>query len=207
MKQINIRNVGFVALTAFAVAGCSLNKASNAVTSGQAAYNQTDPNASIPGTGSTSVATAQGVVGRLNRAFTGTTVSPMAGNYKTVLAQVVGNMPTTTNPTKAVGFDQGPIIEYAACADVSTTQIKSVYGVDTTLSIASQRANLIAAGLKITDAYVAGNASSGALSGQASAIFGTLVDACAGISGDTTQMTFIAVCMAATDFGVFGMGI
>src|SRR5579885_1618199 len=202
-KLNNLKLFGCTALVMLVGAGCSLNKAGNALTSSQIQYNNTLPNQDIPGSGSTSVITSAAVGARVSNALAGSGVSQTAGNFKTVLAQVSPNLPTTTNPIKAVGFDQGPILANAACSDITTANIKSVFGVDTTQSITSQRTNLINAGLKILDNVLGkGTATSGPLSSQAAAIFGTLVDADATISGETTTIAFNSVCIAAVDFGV-----
>jgi hypothetical protein len=208
MKYVNMKQLklfSWVALATVVATGCSLKKSDNALTSAQVAYNATDPNADIPGVGSTSSPTAEAVVGRLNTRMLGT-VSPFSGNFKTVLTQVSTNLPQVTNPITAVGWDQTPLLTYAACTDVSQANTLSVFGVDITQSTTSQRSALINAGLKIADGYVGGQASSGPLAAQAGAIFGSLIDQDAAVTGETTKQVFVSVCMAANVFGIQMLG-
>src|SRR5438132_313088 len=112
MKLMNMKKTklfAWVALATVVAAGCSLKKSGDALTSAQIQYNSTDPNADVPGQGSTSSPTAEAVVGRLNVGLAGN-ASPFAGSFKTVLAQVIGNLPQVANPITAVGWDQIPLL-------------------------------------------------------------------------------------------------
>src|SRR5262245_18798550 len=144
----NMKVITCVILAAAVVSGCTIKKSSDALSGAQMAYNATDPNVDVPGMGSTSTTTTDSVTTRIAVGLQGTTVSPLAGSYRTVLTQVATNLPQTPDPIKAVGWDQTPILIYAACSDVNTTQTQSVYGVNTNTgqSVAGQRAALIAAG-------------------------------------------------------------
>src|SRR6185312_3034611 len=89
-------------------------------------------------------------------------VNPQAGNFKAILAQVGNNLPQSTDPTKATGFDQVELMVYGACSDLtsgSTPKMKSVYSVNPTGTVASNQQALINAGVRMLDQYVAGLAS------------------------------------------------
>lgn len=79
-------------------------------------------------------------------------------NTKTALNNVLSTLPTSTNPNQAAGQGAIPVLMYAICSDVSfgtkTSEAYVYFGVDTTDTVANQTANLIAAGVKIVNAYV-----------------------------------------------------
>jgi len=201
--KLNKKSVALLVLAAAMATGCAIKKSGDALTSGQIAYNATDPNVDIPGVGSTSVPTQDAVIGRLlGVGLAGAQVTDQSTNTKAVIAQVNGNLPQLADPIKANGWDQIPLLTYAACADISAANTQAVYGVNTAGTLASQRNALVAAGLKIADQYVGGLATSGPLAAQATAIFQSQVDANALISGETVKQSFIGVCMAANVFGV-----
>ena len=116
-------------------------------------------------------------------------------------AQLGTNLPENTNPNLATGYDQVPLLAYAACTDIAP----SVYGITGT-SIPNARAALIAAGMNILDRHTGGLASTGPNAAQAQAIFGQLIDDNAKIAGETVLMEWISVCMTASTFGAQMMG-
>src|SRR6478609_140286 len=121
MKTIKLskKSVALLVLAAAMATGCSIKKSGDALTSGQIAYNATDPNADVPGQGSTSVPTSDAVIGRLQVGLAGSGVSTTTGNFATVIGQVASNLPQVTNSVTAVGHDQVPILTYAACSDIT----------------------------------------------------------------------------------------
>src|SRR4051812_25802812 len=137
--QMNKKSVALMVLAVAVATGCSIKKSGDALTSGQLAYNATDPNVDVPGVGSTSVPTQDAVIGRLlGVGLAGSGVTDQSTNTKTVIGQVTGNLPQVTDPLKANGWDQIPLLTYAACADISQANTLSVYGVDTTKTLATQ---------------------------------------------------------------------
>lgn len=205
MKTKQIAILAVVTVTgALMGSGCSmLGKGSSASGSNQLA--QTGP------TYSSQVPTAAAVVGRIEKGLTvnGTSlVSVAAGNMKTAYAQVSTNLPSVTDPTKATGLDQIPLLVYAACTDISgnSTTLKSDYSITSSGSVSSNMTNLVAAGVAMINNHTGNLAASGtALNSQVSAIFTTLVNADIS-AGATTAQAFNTVCMAANSFGVGMMG-
>jgi hypothetical protein len=149
---------------------------------------------------STSVPSMAGVVARIQKGLPN--VSPASGNFQKVLAQVQTNLPSVTDPTKATGLDQIPVLIYGACSDISTALMNSVYKVNSSTSVATNMAPLVAAGVTMVNLHVGNLAAAGTpLNAQVSAVFTTLVNADIG-SGATTAQAFNSVCMAANSFGV-----
>jgi hypothetical protein len=192
MKLNKIGILGMITVTASLLgSGCSLlqKNASNPV-----------QNSGTGPTVSTSVPSMMAVVGRIQKGLPN--VSSSAGNFKNVLAQVQTNLPSVTDPTKATGMDQIPLLIYGACSDISTGLMSSVYNVNSNNSVASNMAPLVAAGVQIVNLHVANLAAAGTpLNAQVSAIFTTLVNSDIS-AGATTAQTFNSVCLAANSFGV-----
>jgi hypothetical protein len=162
----------------------------------------------LSGTGALSVPTADAIVARLQNGMQGN-VSPLKGNFAKALAQVKTNMPKVTDPTKATGFDQVQLLVYAACSDLTTGTtplMQSKYNVNPNNSIASNQANLVAAGVQILDQYVAGLASQGSASAQVNAALANLVQTIASDSTNTSKIAFMSICMAANVTGSTMMG-
>jgi hypothetical protein len=157
-----------------------------------------EPGTDLPGLGSASAPTADGVIGRIRNALIG--VDPLAGNFAKAIAQVKPNLPQMTNPVQATGLDQIPLLVYAACTDASPVS----YNVPATGTISANSGALVAAGMTMLDAGLAGLASQGASSGDFQAALQTLVSTLAADKATTQTMTtsFIAVCMASTTAAV-----
>jgi hypothetical protein len=105
---------------------------------------------------------------------------------------------------KASGYDQVQLLVYAACSDLTTGNtplMQSKYSVTKTGSIATNSANLIAAGRRMLDNYVAGLASQGPTSAEVTAALTTLVNTIAGQAGGNSTIAFMSVCMAANTAG------
>jgi hypothetical protein len=154
--------------------------------------------AGVPGA---SVPTSQAIALRISNGLKNVAV-PTSGNFKRSMDQLGSNLPENTNPNLAIGFDQVPLLAYAACSDVplSTYSIPGSGG-GTGSTITNARSALIAAGVNILDQHTGGLASTGPLASQVSQIFGKLIDDNAKISGETLTMEFISVCMTASTFG------
>lgn len=144
--------------------------------------------------------TSKAVVGRIQNAVSSMAV-PSAGNFQRAVTALGPNLPENTNPLLATGYDQVPLLAYAACSDINPT----MYGV-TGNSIPGARAALVAAGVNIVDQATGGLGSTGPNAAQVSAIFGTLVDNNANVSGETVQIAFVSVCMTAASFGANMLG-
>lgn len=158
----------------------------------------------IPGVPGASVPTSKAIALRISNGLKNAAV-PTTRNFAAAMAQLGTNLPENTNPNLATGFDQVPLLAYAACSDVAP----STYGITQTgtgANITAARTALIAAGINILDQHTGGLASTGPLAGQAAAIFGKLVDDNAKITGETVLMEFISVCMTASTFGTQMMG-
>jgi hypothetical protein len=153
-----------------------------------------EPGTDLPGVGSASAPTADAVIGRIRNTLIG--VDPLAGNFAKAIAQVKPNLPQMTNPVQATGLDQIPLLVYAACTDAKLAS----YSVPTTGTISANSAALVAAGMKMLDAGLAGLASQGASSGDFQAALQALLSTLAADKATTQTMTtsFIAVCMAST---------
>lgn len=158
--------------------------------------------------GSTSVTTANGVVAKIQNGLEGN-ASSTAGNFAKALTQLKGNLPQTADPSKATGYDQIQLLVYAACSDLTTgtpAKMQSVYSVDPSKSIATNRGALITAGVKMVDQYVAGLASQGPTSSDVSSAIGKVVDQVAGAAGNTSKIAFMSVCIAANTAGTTLLG-
>jgi hypothetical protein len=157
-----------------------------------------EPGTDLPGLGSASAPTADAVIGRIRNTLIG--VDPLAGNFAKAIAQVKPNLPQMTNPVQATGLDQIPLLVYAACTDAKLAS----YNVPTTGTISANSAPLVAAGMKMLDAGLAGLASQGASNGDFQAALQALVSTLAADKATTQTMTtsFIAVCMASTTAAV-----
>ena len=157
-----------------------------------------EPGTDLPGTGSASAPTADAVSGRIRNTLIG--VDPLAGNFAKAIAQVKPNLPQMTNPVQATGLDQIPLLVYGACTDAKLAS----YSVPTTGTISANSAALVAAGMKMLDAGLAGLASQGPSSADFQAVLQTLVSTLAADKSTTQTMTtsFIAVCMASTTAAV-----
>ncbi len=161
-----------------------------------------EPGTDLPGLGSASAPTADAVIGRIRNTLIG--VDPLAGNFAKAITQVKPNLPQMTNPVQATGLDQIPLLVYAACTDAKLAS----YNVPTTGTISANSAPLVAAGMKMLDAGLAGVASQGASSGDFQAALQALVSTLAADKATTQTMTtsFIAVCMASTTAAVSMVG-
>lgn len=161
-----------------------------------------EPGTDLPGIGSASAPTADAVIGRIRNTLVG--VDPLAANFAKAIAQVKPNLPQMTNPVQATGLDQIPLLVYGACTDAKL----ATYSVPTTGTITANSAALVAAGMKMLDAGLAGLASQGASSADFQAGLQTLVSTLAADKTTTQTMTtsFIAVCMASTTAAVSMVG-
>jgi hypothetical protein len=157
-----------------------------------------EPGTDLPGVGSASSPTADAVIGRIRNTLIG--VDPLAGNFAKAIAQVKPNLPQLTNPVQATGLDQIPLLVYGACTDAKLAS----YNVPTTGTITANSAALVAAGMKMLDAGLAGLATQGSSSGDFQTTLQGLVSTLAADKVTTQTMTtsFIAVCMAATTAAV-----
>jgi hypothetical protein len=195
-EYMKINKIGIIAMITMTEAlvgsGCSLlqKNASNPVQNS----GTTGP------TVSTSVPSMAGVVGRIQKGLPN--VSSTTGNFAKVLAQVQTNLPSVTDPTKATGMDQIPVLIYGACSDISTSLMSSVYKVNSSTSVSANMAPLVAAGVTMVNLHVANLAAAGTpLNAQVSAVFTTLVNSDIS-AGATTAQAFNSVCLAANSFGV-----
>jgi hypothetical protein len=161
-----------------------------------------EPGTDLPGLGSASAPTADAVIGRIRNTLIG--VDPLAGNFAKAIAQVKPNLPQMTNPVQATGLDQIPLLVYAACTDAKLAS----YNVPTTGTVSANSAALVAAGMNMLDAALAGLASQGASNGDFQAALQALVSTLAADKATTQTMTtsFIAVCMASTTAAVSMVG-
>ena len=157
-----------------------------------------DPGTDLPGAGSASAPTAEAVIGRIRNTLTG--VDPLAGNFARAITQVKPNLPQMTNPVQATGLDQIPLLVYGACTDAKP----ATYSVPTTGTITANSAALVAAGMKMLDAGLAGLASQGTSSADFQAALQGLVTTLAADKSPVQTMTtsFVAVCMASTTAAV-----
>jgi hypothetical protein len=204
-QWIKIATLGLVGL--ISLTGCTLQKQDSGQSRAQsnlpASGNPADQ-VGIIGVQGASVPTSKAISARITNGLQNNSV-PTSGNFAKSLAQLGTNLPENTNPNLATGYDQVPLLAYAACTDVAP----SVYGITQTgtgANITNARMALIAAGVKIMDQHTGGLASTGPLASQVSTIFGKLVDDNAAISGETVLMEFVSVCMSASTFGVQMMG-
>jgi hypothetical protein len=198
MKISKIAILAVITITeALVGSSCSLmGKGGSSNSSSANVLSQNNP------TVSTQVPSSSAVVGRIMKGLP--SVSPATGNFKTALAQVQTNLPSVTDPTKATGLDQIPLLVYAACADISgnTTTLKNSYSINSSGTVASNSASLVAAGTAMVNLHVGNLAAAGtALNSQVNTVFTTLVNSDIS-AGATTVQAFNTVCMAANSFGV-----
>ena len=158
----------------------------------------------IPGVPGAAVPTANAVIARINVALAGN-VSPQNGNFAQAIKQISIGLPQTSNPMAASGLDKIPLLGYAACSDVKLSSY-GITGSPTATTVSASSAALVAAGVKMIDQITNGLGSAGPVSSQVQSTFTNLVAANASIPGETTQMAFISVCMAAVSFAASGMG-
>lgn len=178
--------------------GCTLKKNLQAEQESQAATAEEE----VPGIGSSSVPVSDSIVGRVEIGLSEAKVNHLTStNFKNALTQLTDNLPKTVHPLEATGYDQVPLLIYAACADVSQAMAKSVYKVDFAVAVPAAKSSLIAAGVQMLDQHVAGLASSGPAAAGVSKVFSDLVDKEIA-AGDNTKVTFLSVCMAANEYGV-----
>ena len=164
----------------------------------------------VAGKGNFSVPPAEAVVARIVNGLE-KSVSPAAGNFARALTAVQKNLPQTTDPTKATGFDQIQLLVYGACSDLTTGTTplyQSKYNVQRAQSVANNKAALVAAGMRILDQYTAGLASSSVGTAKIQTTLNSLVDKLAVDTSVTSQaaatqvtMAWMAVCIAANTSG------
>lgn len=157
----------------------------------------------VSGKGSLTVPTAEAVVTRIKIGLENS-VNPLAGNFNRSLRQVQTNLPKDPDPMKASGFDQVQLLVYAACSDLTTGNtplMQTKYSVTKTGTIAAQSANLVSAGRRMLDQYVAGLASDSPATGDVNAALTNLVNTIAGQAGSNSTIAFMSVCMAANTAG------
>jgi mono/diheme cytochrome c family protein len=200
------------------VASAQSNYTVSAVTTGGTAtvVLSVEVNAPTVGAGA-SVPTTTGIILRALSVLGPAGVKLSSNNTAKALAAVQFSLPATTNPLAASGQGDIPILIYAMCSDVSTSMVKSYFGVDTTLSptATGTQTALINAGLQIVNLYVGGLAASGSsnptiqsLNAQVTTAFQTLINANAAASpAATTLQDFVFICTAANTFGIEGLGI
>jgi len=158
----------------------------------------------VQGVGDFSMPTGPAVISRITNGLENA-VSPLKGNFQKALTASGSNLPLVTDPTKASGFDSVQLVVYGACSDLTTGGTNSImtktYKVTGTASIASNQANLIAAGVRMFDNYTAGLGSQGPTAAQVSQAFQTLVTTVSGTSSNTSTIAFMSVCIAANTAG------
>jgi hypothetical protein len=199
--------VGLITLT-----GCSLQKDPASAMSQQAQFGTGNPadQQGIPGVPGATVPTSKAAIARIQNGLSNGMAAgpnPTSGNFMKAIGQVGANLPESTNPLLATGFDQIPLLAYAACSDVPLSNY-TIPGANTATgaAITTAKAAIVAAGVKILDMHMGGLASTGPNAAQVASIFGTLVDNDAKVPGETVQMTFISVCMTASAFGTQMLG-
>jgi hypothetical protein len=159
----------------------------------------------MAGQGALTVPTGDALIERLKVGLQNN-VNPTTGNFAKSLAQVKGNLPKDPDPTKASGYDQAQLLIYGACSDLTTggtPKMKSVYGVDPKATAANSRAALIAAGMRMIDQYTAGLASNSSATSQVQTALTNLVQT---VSGNSTTIAFMSVCIAANSAGTMLLG-
>ena len=188
------------------LSGCSFGDATKFDSSSNSA-NCVGAGCNMPGSGSITVPTANAVVARITNGLQGN-VSVTTGNFAKSFAEVKGNLPKVTDPTKATGFDAIQLLVYAACSDLTTgttPKMQSFYNVNPTQPMSSQQSAIVAAGTKMLDAYVAGLASKGPNASQVNTALNNLfTNTTNGLNSDssnTTTMAFMSACIAANTAG------
>ncbi len=137
-------------------------------------------------------------------------VSPLNGNFAKALASTKSNLPKSSDPTVATGYDQLQLLVYAACSDLTTGNtplMQSKYKVNVSGSIASNQAALVAAGVQMFDQYLGGLASEGPSSGQIASAFTTMLSTISAINTNTSKIAFMSVCIAANTAGSGMLGL
>jgi hypothetical protein len=168
--------------------------------------------ATLKGTGSMSVPTADAVIARIVNGLEGN-VNPYANNtnFGRSLAQVRNNLPRVSDPLRATGYDSVQMLVYAACSDLTTggnPMMQSRYGVNPNTSLAQSKAALVAAGTRMLDVHTAGIASKGPNSAQVASAFDALhAQLVAGGNANTTKVAFISFCIAANTAGITMLGM
>jgi len=211
MKQNLMKKAVTAAIVAILpLTGCSLKKDTSPTMVQKSTLPQSGNPADqvgIPGVPGASIPTSKAISLRIMNGVKNMAV-PTAGNFLASMNQLGTNLPENTNPNVATGFDQVPLLAYAACSDIAPT----AYGITQTATSAAAadltaaRTNLIAAGVNILDQHTGGLASTGPLATGVRDIFGKLLDDNARIAGQTIRMQFISVCMTASTFGAQMMG-
>lgn len=164
--------------------------------------------ASVAGVGSLTAPTQDGIVARLKNGLEDN-VNPRAGNFARSLTQVSSNLPQVTDPLKVTGFDQVQLLAYAACSDLTTGNtplMQTRYGVTKAGTITAQSTALVAAGMKMLDAHLAGLASTSSSSAKVTSALQTLVQK-VNVTGNNATIAFMAVCVAANTAGTAMMGM
>ena len=192
----------------FTTTACSMGKSVKFSTSSAASIAPVDANSfgggqKVVGTGAMSVPTADALVVRIQNGLQNN-VSAQAGNFKTALTQIKGNLPSVSDPTKATGFDVAELLIYAACSDLTTgttPKMQSFYNVTKAGTVAANQANLISAGIKILDQHLAGLASQGPTASDVKQVFTELVQKISADSVNTSTVAFVTVCIAANTSG------
>ncbi len=200
----------------FLLSGCgdfAVFKAKSSATSASTGTGAVNPlgaggGSAVAGQGSFSVPTAEAIVARIQNGLQNNVLST-SGNFAKALSQIKTNLPKTTDPTKATGYDQVQLLVYGACSDLAANGgvlMQSKYNVIAANSIVSNQAALVAAGVKMLDQHVAGLASQGPTSAKVNSAFMTLVSQIAGVAGNTSTIAFMSVCIAANTAGSSMMG-
>jgi hypothetical protein len=200
-QQKNKIIASLAAVVLISLTGCSLIKdpAEARLSQEEGTGNPADQKG-IPGVPGASIPTSNAIVSRIQNGVKNAAV-PTSGNFSRAIAQLGSNLPETTNPLRATGYDQVPLLAYAACSDIPL----STYGI-TGNSIPGAKAAIVAAGINILDQHTGGLASTGPYAAQVSQIFGNLVDQNAQVAGETVQIAFISVCMTASTVGTNMLG-
>lgn len=162
----------------------------------------------VPGKGNFSVPTPEAVVFRLQNGLE-QNVTSASGNFALALSQVKKNLPQVTNPIKATGFDQVQLLVYGACSDLTTGAaplMMSKYRVNPAQSIATNKANLISAGMQMLDHYTANLASQSTATAKIQEALTKLTNQLAGVSGNTSVIAFMSVCITANTVGTTLLG-
>lgn len=162
----------------------------------------------VSGTGSLSVTTTEGIVAKIQNGLQNN-VNSQAGNFAKGLAQVKSNLPKVSDPTKATGYDQTQLLVYAACSDLTTGTtplMQSKYSVTKAGTVAANKTALISAGMTMLDQYTAGLASQGTAVTQVNTALSTLVDQIGAVTGNTSTIAFMSVCIAANSAGTSLLG-
>lgn len=155
------------------------------------------------------IPTTTAVASRIQNGLQGM-VSPMAGNFQRALNQTRTNLPKVADVNKAAGFDQVQLLAYAACSDLTTGAtplMRTRYNVNPATSVVANQAALVAAGLSILDAHLAGLASQGSAATQVNTVLNNLITAQAAVGTNTTTMVFMSVCIAASTAASTMLGI